>query len=297
MKIGNPHYFTSLGEFRPFSRYVLKTVIDNVEKSNKYNYAKSRYIKKKMIISGDVIVEKTFPFPIQVGFSSNRTNYQKSKDSQKTSFNINRARTNLVNTINCNKTQFTKFITLTQKENNTRRTVLLKRFKLFLLRWKRKYGYNLPYVAVIEPQKRGSLHIHLVAFLDYFIFYEELNSLWTWGFTDIKVIKNNDIGRYMAKYFTKDSAFIKNANNFNKKIIFKSRGLKKPIVKYDFTVTKNIKGVKLQYEKDYEFIFKSCFVKQRDFHLNQEKKYVNYKEYKVPKMPLIDLIEDVDLPF
>jgi hypothetical protein len=292
MRIGNPHYWSQQG-LTP--RYTLRNVINNIEHSNKYNYSSARYITKKLIISGDTIVEKTFPFAIQVGYVSSRTNFQKSKSNEKTSFNINRSRTNLVNTINCNKTKYTKFITLTQKENELERTVILKRFKLFLLRWKRKYRYNLPYVAVIEPQERGSLHIHLVAFLDTFIPYEDINSLWSWGFTDIKVLKNNDVGRYMAKYFTKDSDFIKNVKNFNKKIIFKSRGLKKSVIKYDFTVNKNIKGTKLLYEVNYEFVFKTCLINQRDFPLT--KKLINYKEYKVPNLPLLDLIDEKDLPF
>jgi hypothetical protein len=275
-------------------RNSFKSALKILSNTNRYTLNGLQYFQKKLIITGDVIIQKNYPFKLSKGYISNRKTYKKTSN-QKSSISINRSKTNLVHTINCNKTKYTKLITLTLKDNIVERTIILKYFKLFLLRYKRKYFKNLSYVSVIEPQERGSLHIHLIAFLDSFIPYQELNSLWTWGFTDIKVLKDNDIARYMAKYFTKDSQFINQDKNFNKKILFKSRGLKKPIIKYDYEVSKT-NQLKLKYKYSYEFKNNSnkCFIYQEH---DIFKTIFVYEFKSLPDSKLVDLIQPVGLPF
>jgi len=137
-----------------------------------------------------------------------------------------------MDTINANLTPYSKFITLTTKDTVLDRSQFLKLFDLFRRAYKTKYGKNLPYLGKIERQKKrglkegneGSWHIHLCCFFETTIQYQAFQDLWTFGFTNIEKVRSGDVGRYFMKYLTKDDLDIKK----NKKVLFKSTGLKEP---------------------------------------------------------------------
>lgn len=117
-----------------------------------------------------------------------------------------------------------KFITLTFAENVTDLDKANKEFKKFIQRLRRKYeGFR--YLAVIEFQKRGAVHYHMISDLPY-IENSELRGIWSNGFVKINNISHVDnVGPYVVKYMTKetDNPLLK-----NRKTYLTSRGLSQP---------------------------------------------------------------------
>jgi hypothetical protein len=181
----------------------------------------------KITITGNLVRHHHYEKPISK-LVKVRENYTQNKENQRTTRSLYRTRCNLVDTINTNLTPYTKFITLTYAENMENRDKASYDLKQFTKRFKRHYGYNLPYIGLLEKQKRGALHFHLVVFLEQFIPYETLNNLWKHGYTDIKKVANGDIGRYIAKYLTK--GHLQGITDTAEKILYRSKGLKKPLV-------------------------------------------------------------------
>lgn len=158
------------------------------------------------------------------------------KEGIKSTKSINRVKDNLVLTIQANITEYSKFLTLTTAKPCLDRDQFLQYFKIFKIYFKRQFGYSLSYVGVLERQKKrgkkegneGSIHAHLVVFNKKKLDFKKLKKCWKFGSVDIKKIDSVDnLGVYMAKYLTKD-----NLDEFNKKLILKSRKLKNPTVLY-----------------------------------------------------------------
>lgn len=102
-----------------------------------------------------------------------------------------------------------KFVTLTFAENMTDLKKGNNLFKCFVKRlkyWAEKKGVNLKYLAVIEFQKRGAIHYHMLCNLP-FIKKAELTEIWGNGFVKINAIdKVDNLGAYITKYMTKEKA-------------------------------------------------------------------------------------------
>lgn len=127
------------------------------------------------------------------------------------------------------------FITLTFKENMTDVKQANYELKKFLQKMKRKQSDFL-HVTVLEFQKRGAVHYHMVC--NYRLRWEsteqlkeherELAKTWTHGFVDIVDIKHVDnVGAYLVKYMSKQNYddrlegnkryfFLVTANNLNR---------------------------------------------------------------------------------
>lgn len=107
--------------------------------------------------------------------------------------------------------------TLTYRENMTDTERLYKDFVRFWQKYKRRYGSNIDYVSIVEPQGRGAWHIHLLARhndkVKVYIPNEDVAELWGHGFTKTEAIKNVDnIGAYLSAYLanvelTQENAF------------------------------------------------------------------------------------------
>lgn len=118
--------------------------------------------------------------------------------------NMQKARNRLRRLITANFNENSKFITLTFKDNLKDVKKANKEFKKFIQRMRYRYG-NFKYAAVIEFQKRGAVHYHMMSDLDY-IENEKLNKIWGNGFVKINNITHVDnVGAYMIKYMTKDN--------------------------------------------------------------------------------------------
>lgn len=182
----------------------------------------------KVVVCGELVQVYTYKNGIVLNSESARSNYDKKDIGIKSAISLTRARNNLVRSINSNVTEFSKFLTLTVKENITDRYLFLKYFDNFRRNFKKEFGFSLKYVGVLEKQKRGAFHIHLVVFNDNFLEFNRLKKIWSkYGSIDIKIVDSTlHLGRYLAKYLTKENV------SLNKKSYLSSRGLKKPLIKH-----------------------------------------------------------------
>lgn len=124
------------------------------------------------------------------------------------------------------------FLTLTFKENitdvkegNKHLSKFIKRLNYYIYHTKKT---QLKYIAVIEFQKRGAIHYHIILFNMPMIHKKELAEIWEHGFILIKALnKEQNVAGYLTKYMTKGK-FDERLNG--KKKYFCSRGLIKPII-------------------------------------------------------------------
>ncbi len=191
--------------------------------------------KTKVLITENVIQYYVYEKPIIDNYKAKRINYAKDKEGDKQEASLNRARDNLIMTIEANNTTYTKFLTLTCKDNIFDRKIFLQMFQVFRLQFKKQFGYSLKYLAILEKQfkrqKKFNLpdapwHIHLIVFNHKKLDFSRLKKIWgKYGSLDIKKLDDRkNISLYFAKYLTKDN--IKK----NKKAILKSYNLKSPNV-------------------------------------------------------------------
>lgn len=180
---------------------------------------------------------------------------------------IHRTRTEIRRLVNSN-TDFSKFYTLTFKENLGEVTVANKRFNKFIMRMEYRYGKFI-YLAVIEFQRRGAVHYHFLCNLP-FIIAKEIEKIWGHGFIKIRRIKHvTNLGAYFCKYLHKDMT---DKRLFRKKKYFCSENIERPMEVYDKRV---IEKLLTQYDlherkPDYEASF-----------TNEYTGKVEYKQFRV----------------
>lgn len=207
---------------------------------------------KKVVISGDIIEVYEMENP-PYQFSQNHDRYKSELDwinemekevngkldhlepglrhmvemvhSGKADSSITRTRNMVRRLILANFDNDSKFVTLTFAENVGDVKEANKYFHKFIKRLKRKYD-NFKYLAVIEFQKRGAVHYHMLSNLPY-IKSSELSEIWREGFVKINRITHVDnVGAYVIKYMTKD---VTDERLFNNKSYNCSQGLEKPL--------------------------------------------------------------------
>jgi hypothetical protein len=132
------------------------------------------------------------------------------------------------------------------------------KFRSFIKRLNRHLSSKAEYVAVIEFQKRGAIHYHVIFFNLPYIKKKELSNLWGRGYIQINRIKHvNNVGSYISKYMGKD---LEDERLYGEKCYFCSRGLYKPIEIIDtesiremLTILKGklISGYENSYENEY----------------------------------------------
>lgn len=189
------------------------------------------------------------------------------KQKEKTMFSINRTRTLIRRIINSNK-DFNKFLTLTFKDNVTDIEYANRIFSKFIMRLKYR-NPNLKYLAVIEFQKRGAIHYHMVSNLP-FITFEHLNKLWPFGSAKINKIDHvTNLGAYVCKYLQKDMF---DNRMFGQKKYFCSRNCIKPAEIFDDEIIKHI--------LEEHFIEEDGPVYKAEFD-NKYTGHVEYNQYKL----------------
>lgn len=180
-------------------------------------------VYQKVIVSGHIIEVYEFEKPIQkknkpkgstpafdgetgeVLSGLPKTPEQAKKD------NARRAKTNLRRLVISNFDENDKFLTLTFRENITDVAYAQNEFNKFLKRLKRYCAkirpspyWELKFVKVVEFQKRGAVHFHLLLNLPY-IEADKISELWGQGFIGINAIDRCDnIGAYLVKYIGKN---------------------------------------------------------------------------------------------
>jgi hypothetical protein len=99
-----------------------------------------------------------------------------------------------------------KFLTLSFAQNMTDLKQSNKEFQKFLRKLKKELKIEIKYLAVIEFQKRGAIHYHMLINMPY-VPVKWLQRLWVHGSLKINKIKHVDnLGAYITKYMSKDNA-------------------------------------------------------------------------------------------
>ncbi len=152
-----------------------------------------------------------------------------------------RAKTKLIDWINTNVYEYhdekgrvipAVFLTLTFEQNETNIIYANYEFTKFIQRLNYEItGDKKPYVkyvCVIEFQKRGAVHYHIVFFNIPFVHKDKMSELWSNGHIKIKMVDDvKDIGYYVTKYMVKD---IDDPRLQGRKSYFVSNGLIKPTI-------------------------------------------------------------------
>lgn len=169
----------------------------------------------------------------------------------------------------CNIDCWETFITLTIDTNLTDVNLAYKRFKCFVNKV-RRIKSDFKYLCVVEFQKRGAVHYHLLTNVNIndskLIFKQEDNpkylhiKYWIDGYTSVEVIKGDPkkIIGYIAKYMTKD---IDN-RLFNHRRYYYSSNLNMPKESY----------INLDNEKERDFFIKKIQDKELIYH----NEYINH---------------------
>lgn len=141
---------------------------------------------------------------------------------------------------------------------------------------KRKCSF-LKYAGVIEFQKRGAVHYHIIFFNMPFIenIYDKMRKIWGKGHIIINAIKDlNTIASYICKYMTKSEV---DERLLGQKSYFTSKGLIKPVEILDEKQIENIINNIPESIKPYENKFESEFCEEIKY---KRYDFANYKDEK-----------------
>ena len=127
-----------------------------------------------------------------------------------------------------------KLLTITTKDNIQDR----QEFNILFDKFMKRLNYNvfkskkklLKYVAVLEKQKRGAYHAHILLFNLPYISYEKLQKIWKLGsvwINKVDIDSKDNRGRYITKYMEKGIAQ-ELLENKGKKSYYSSNNLDRP---------------------------------------------------------------------
>ncbi|MCU5009076.1 Rep protein [Bacillus paranthracis] len=242
----------------------------------------------KVVVSGGVIEVYKFQDTIFRGYESKRSgggiaeyldvDHETGEIIEKDSRVENRGRSNIRARNNirrlalANFSNKSKFLTLTFKENMTDITKANERFKEFVKRMRKHEQKDFKYLSVIEFQKRGAIHYHMLCDLKY-VKAKRIEELWGHGFIKINRITHVDnIGAYVVKYMTKEDA---DERLIGKKMYQCSRGLEKPKEligkKAEYVLAQLEKeGKKIAYSSEYENKQTGNKIEYREYNLSRK---------------------------
>jgi hypothetical protein len=241
--------------------------------------------KVKIITSGDIIELYTYEHEVRTGKDAERDEnngrrgnkggkelFQESETKNRSDV-LQKARKRLRREINANINAWeekSKFITLTYADNVTNLKESNYNFNKFVKRLNYQLAMKLKYSVVVEFQKRGAIHYHLIAYNLPYIKNKDLAALWGHGFIKVNEIdKVDNVGAYVTKYMTKDND---DPRLKGEKCHFSSRGLLKP---KEEVLDEKQKESLIEALQGYE-VFATNFVSD---HLGQ----IQYKQYNMKR--------------
>lgn len=183
--------------------------------------------------------------------------------------NITRTRNMVRRLVLANFDAGSKFVTFTFAENVKDIDQANREWKKFVQRLRRRYG-DFKYLSVIEFQKRGAVHYHMISDLPY-VKKKELQEIWGQGFVKINRISHVDnVGAYIVKYMTKD---LHDERLCGKKAYQCSKGLDRPITVRGEMAEELYEMYCLEQKKE---VF-------RNFYLSEHHGLISYKEYNLKR--------------
>lgn len=169
-----------------------------------------RKTNNKLIICGNYLEYYQYEKPIYWGFQNIQKISGSSKNEERTTLSINRARQKLYKIILSNIDEKQKyknlFLTLTFKKNITDIKYANYEYKKFIQRFNFYLKTKIKYITVIEFQNRGAIHYHTLLFNIPYIkdLHLKITEIWKHGMTEIKPIKDiKNISAYVSKYIRK----------------------------------------------------------------------------------------------
>jgi len=122
----------------------------------------------KTVVCGNIIEEYIYEKPYAYNVAPFRRDFSKESESSPLDkhYNINRARRFLRWIVNANlPTEFKpQFLTLTYDINQTDRKKTISDFRACIRYLNEHLSTKLQYTAVLENQKRGAFHVHLIIY-------------------------------------------------------------------------------------------------------------------------------------
>lgn len=251
-------------------------------------------VTKKIIQSGDIIEIYEYSEGYYKGYklteneiNSRRNSESDSDDTDSRERSLKRAKANLRRIINSNVGQYgkeftAKFLTLTFKENiqdieqaNYEFMKFIKRLNYHCFGIKKA---NLKYTCVVEFQKRGAIHYHVIIYNMPYIKANDIANVWGNGFIKINKIDDVDnVGAYVSEYLGQaekgQGHDIEDDRLQGKKSYFSSKGLFKPVEITDKKVVEQVAAAlpleNLTYIANYE---------------NEHLGIITYKQYNLKKL-------------
>lgn len=224
--------------------------------------------KEKLVVSGQFVDLYNFSKWQFWDYTKFEKKSFEKKNLKRSIFAQVRASAKIRSLVNCNPF-LNKFLTLNFAKNLQNLNEANYAFKKFMQRLKYKY-IDFKYISVVEFQKRGAVHYHLVCNLPR-LNIPKLQADWAVGQVDIERVRSvEDTGLYFVKnlcrwnvgvqfatHGTKDNYDEESIKLAGRKKFFSSRGLVQPIVyREEFNVKnfkrKNLKGLEPKFEKSWK---------------------------------------------
>lgn len=231
---------------------------------------------KKAIVCGNVVEIYNYENSVLYGYSDTKKSSKgrqavaSSEDKEKNREKVlSRASRDLRRIINCNIQGYSKFITLTFKDNVQSLDFANYEFKKFIQRINYNYKIKLQYSVVIEFQERGAIHYHALFYnLTEKLDIKKMGEMWGNGFIKVNSIRDVDnVGAYVCKYMTKTD----DDRLLGRKMYFNSRGLKKPQEIKETEIVDALVGSLQNQSPKYENKFSNDY------------NSIEYKQYIIPK--------------
>ena len=250
-------------------------------------------VYKKIIYSGDVVEIYEYDKGYLKGYENNNADTGRKIDYKSENYEehrkqvLQRAKKNLRRLINANVGQYgkeftAKFLTLTFKDNvkdldkaNYEFEKFIKRLNYHCFGTKKA---NLKYTCVVEFQKRGAIHYHVIIYNMPYVKANDIANVWGNGFIKINKIDDIDnVGAYVAEYLGNaekgQGKDVLDDRLQGKKSYFSSRGLFKPI---EITDKKKVEQVAAALPED--------FLTYSATYENEHLGNVFYKQYNLKKL-------------
>jgi len=200
---------------------------------------------------------------------------------------LKRAKANLRRLINANVGQYgkeftAKFLTLTFKDNvkdldkaNYEFEKFIKRLNYYCFGTKKA---NLKYTCVVEFQKRGAIHYHVIIYNMPYLKANDIANVWGNGFIKINKIDDIDnVGAYVSEYLGQaekgQGKNIEDDRLRGQKSYFSSRGLFKPLEITDKKIVEQVASALPLENLTYSAIYE-----------NEHVGNISYKQYNLKKV-------------
>lgn len=173
----------------------------------------------------NVATLKRYKRPVVV-WKTKRVDYTKRLKEKRREDSIARARENLYDLIQANintNPEITTFITLTFAENVTTLEEANPLFRAFIRRLNKSFALKVKYISVVEFQKRGAVHYHVLFFNLPFFNIHVFEQIWGHGYTNVQSLHDiKNVAAYVAKYLSKETL---DSRLVGQKVYFSSRNL------------------------------------------------------------------------